>query len=44
VLGIRPGSKHRTGRVYLDPAGEKLSGGLIKARRIDYKEAHKLYG
>lgn len=44
VLNVRPGSKLRTGRVYLDPEGEKLSGGLIKARRVDYKEAHKLYG
>ena len=44
VLNVRPGSKLRTGRVYLDPNGEKLSGGLIKARRIGYKEAHKLYG
>jgi len=44
VLNIRPGSKLPTGRVYLDPQGEKLQGGLIKANRIGYKDAHKLYG
>lgn len=33
-----------TGRVYVDPQGEKLSGGRIKARKIDHTEANKLYG
>ncbi|MCO6456645.1 MAG: hypothetical protein J5I93_15205 [Pirellulaceae bacterium] len=41
VLGVRPG---RTGRVYVDPLGEKLSDGRIRARRIDAQEAYKLYG
>lgn len=44
VLNVRPGSKLPTGRVYLDPNGEKLKGGLIKAKRIGHKEAHELYG
>ncbi|MFQ5733078.1 MAG: hypothetical protein ACE5KM_14145 [Planctomycetaceae bacterium] len=44
VLNVRPGSKLPTGRVYIDPNGEKLKGGLIKAKRIGYKAAHKLYG
>lgn len=44
VLNVRPGSRQPTGRVYLDPKGEKLSGGLIKAPRLGYKEVHELYG
>jgi hypothetical protein len=44
VLNIRPGSKLPTGRVYLNPNGEKLKGGLIRAPRIGYKQAQKLFG
>lgn len=44
VVGLSPGSKKRTGRVYLDPNGEKLKGGLIRAPRINYKEALERYG
>lgn len=44
VLDVRPGSEAPTGRVYVDPQGEKLQGGLIKSRRLGYKEAHELYG
>jgi hypothetical protein len=44
VMGVNPGAKEGTGRLYLDPNGEQLSGGLIRARRIDYAEAHRLYG
>ncbi len=44
ALDVNPGSSKRTGRVYLDPNGEKIQGGLIRARRIDHEEAHKLYG
>ncbi len=44
VLGVDPGSKLHTGRVYVDPEGEKLSGNLIRARRIDYDEAQRLHG
>ncbi|HEY6805323.1 MAG TPA: hypothetical protein VI306_17230 [Pyrinomonadaceae bacterium] len=33
------------GRDYIDPlGGEKLSNGLIRARRIEVKQAYKLYG
>jgi hypothetical protein len=32
------------GRDYLDPAGEKLAGGLIRARRLSQDEAYRLYG
>ncbi|HIF33972.1 MAG: hypothetical protein ABGX07_08340 [Pirellulaceae bacterium] len=41
VLSVKPG---RTGRVYVDPDGEKLSGGRIRARIIKSDEAYKKYG
>ena len=41
---VRPGSSEPTGRVYLDPNGEKLKDGLIRARLLGHKEAHELYG
>ena len=44
VFGLNPESGKRTSRVYVDPKGEKLDDGLIRARLIDYKEAHRLYG
>src|SRR4029079_4159626 len=44
VDGIDPNPPEKTGRVYIDPNGEKLSGGLIRAKRIEHDEAHKLYG
>ena len=44
VLNVRPGSSEPTGRVYLDPNGEKLKDGLIRARLLGHKEAHELYG
>ena len=43
VLNVDPQVKKR-GRVYIDPAGEKLSGGRIKARKLKTAEAYKLYG
>ena len=44
VLNVRPGSGESTGRVYLDPNGEKLSDGLIRAKKLGHKEAHDIYG
>jgi hypothetical protein len=44
ALNVNPGSQKRTGRVYVDPNGEKLKDGLVRARLINYSEAHKLYG
>ena len=44
VLNITPGSNLPTGRVYLNPNGEKLAGKLIRAPKLGYKEAHKLFG
>ena len=44
VFGINPSEKF-TGRDYVDPlGGEKLKDGLIRARRIEMKEAYELYG
>jgi len=44
VFGIDP-AQGFTGRDYIDPlGGEKLKGGLIRARRLEAKEAYKLYG
>ena len=43
VLNV--GSRNqRTGRVYLDPNGEKLTAGRIRATRLNYDEAHLRYG
>ena len=44
VMNVDPSSGRRANRIYIDPNGEKLSGGRIKARRINGDEANKLYG
>jgi hypothetical protein len=44
VTGINPSNAEPTGRVYLDPQGEKLTDGTIRARRVDYEEVNRLYG
>jgi hypothetical protein len=44
VTGYDPGIKDTTGRLYLDPEGEKLSGGLVKAAKMTSAECHKKYG
>ena len=44
VMGINPDSTESTGRIYIDPNGEKLKDGQIRARRVDYDEVNKLYG
>ena len=44
VLDVKPGTTLPTGRVYIDPQGEAVSGGLTRARLIGYKEANQLYG
>ncbi|MBI2425941.1 MAG: hypothetical protein HYV27_24165 [Candidatus Hydrogenedentes bacterium] len=33
-----------SGRLYLDPDGEKLAGGLIKAPKMDWDSSHAKYG
>jgi hypothetical protein len=44
VLETNPENPNRPGRVYVDPLGEKLAGGLIKARKISYGKVNQLYG
>ena len=41
VMSVKPG---KTGRVYIDPNGEKIAGGRIRAKKIDHALANKLYG
>ena len=43
VLNVGSGNR-RTGRVYLDPNGEKLTAGRIRATRLNYDEAQLRYG
>jgi hypothetical protein len=31
-------------RIYLDPDGKKVAGGLIEAKRMTSGECHKKYG
>ena len=44
VLSVNPDNREATGRLYLDPQGEKLADGLIRARQLTYEESLKLYG
>ena len=44
VTGVSPEKKAPSSRVYVDPNGEKIEGGRIRARLIDHEEADKLYG
>jgi hypothetical protein len=44
VLGYNPDNPKRSGRVYLDPQGEKTAGGLIVAKKISSAEAHQKFG
>ena len=39
-----PENELPTGRVYLNPNGEKLKGGLIRAPRIGYKKSLAMFG
>lgn len=44
VMETNPENPRKPGRVYVDPNGEKLSGGLIKAPKITYGKANQMYG
>lgn len=41
VLSVKPG---RTGRVYVDPNGEKLSDGRLKVKRLSHEDAYQRFG
>ena len=44
VIGYDPAIKDTSGRLYLDPNGEKLAGGLVKAMKMSSEACHKKYG
>jgi hypothetical protein len=44
VMETNPENPHRPRRVYVDPLGEKLASGLIKAPKISYGKVNQLYG
>jgi hypothetical protein len=44
VNNTDPGNPNNPGRVYVDPLGEKLSGGLVKAPKVSYGRVNQLYG
>lgn len=44
VIGYDKTIKESSGRLYLDPNGEKLAGGLVKAPKMTSAECHKKYG
>jgi hypothetical protein len=44
VMETNPENPNKPGRVYVDPIGEKVAGGLIKAPKITYGKANQLYG
>jgi hypothetical protein len=44
VVDTNPENKNHPGRVYIDPQGEKLADGFIKAPKISYGKVNQLYG
>lgn len=44
VMGYNAESGKVPARVYVDPEGEKVRGGLILAKKITHEEADRKYG
>lgn len=44
VNNTNPENAKSPGRVYVDPVGEKVAGGLIHAPKITYGKANQMYG
>ena len=44
VVGYDNTIKDVSGRLYLDPEGEKIAGGLIKANKMTSKQCHEKFG
>jgi len=44
VNDTNPENPNRPGRVYVDPMGETLAGGLIKAPKVTYGKVNQMYG
>ena len=44
VVGYNPQNPKVGSRVYVDPEGEKVNGGLIVAKKMSSRECHRKYG
>jgi hypothetical protein len=44
VMGVDPSNPKVASRVYVDPIGEEVAGGLTKAPKISASRARELYG
>jgi hypothetical protein len=44
VTETNPENPKPPARVYVDPVGEKLAGGLIKAPKVSYGQVNRMYG
>lgn len=44
IMGYNPENKNSARRVYVDPDGEKVNGGLIVAKKMTSSDCHKKYG
>ena len=44
VVGYDPTIQDPSGRLYLDPEGERVTGGLIRAKKMSSGECHQKYG
>jgi hypothetical protein len=44
VVHTDPGNPKNPARVYIDPLGEKVAGGLVRAPKISYGKANQMYG
>jgi hypothetical protein len=44
VIGYDPAIQDASGRLYLDPEGEKVAGGLIRAKKMSSADCHRKYG
>jgi hypothetical protein len=43
VMDTDPENPNRAARVYVDPIGEPIAGGLVKAPKISYGKANRMY-
>jgi hypothetical protein len=44
VMGYNPDNPKTAARVYVDPEGERVAGGLILAKKMTSAQCHKKYG
>ena len=44
VQGYNRANPKTAARVYVDPDGEKVSGGLIVAKKVTSRQCHEKYG